>query len=81
LRKENSSSPGVILAGLNDGLAGHMGGGFVTCCCACFDPDGPVTIANAEHPSPYCDGREVAVEAGSPLGVVRGIEYAETVVA
>ena len=80
LRKENSSSPGVILAGLNDGLAGHMGGGFVTCCCACFDPDGTVTIANAGHPSPYCDGREVAVEAGLPLGVLRGIEYAESVV-
>ena len=80
LRKENSSSPGVILAGLNDGLAGPIGGGFVTCCCACFDPDGTVTIANAGHPSPYCDGREVAVEAGLPLGVLRGIEYAETVV-
>ena len=79
LRREQSSSPGAILAGLNDGLAGHVGGGFVTCCCARFAPDGAVTIANAGHPAPYCDGREVAMEAGLPLGVVRGTEYAESV--
>ncbi len=80
LRNEKSASPGAILTALNNGLSGQTGGGFVTCCCACFDPDGTVTIANAGHPSPYCDGREVEVEAGLPLGVVRGIEYAETVV-
>ena len=80
LRKENSSSPGVILAGLNDGLAGHVGGGFVTCCCARFDPKGTVTIANAGHPAPYCDGQEVAVEAGLPLGVVPSVVYEELAV-
>jgi hypothetical protein len=75
LRREKSSSPGAILAGLNDGLAEQVGGGFVTCCCARFGPEGTVTIANAGHPSPYCDGREVAVEAGLPLGVVAGVAY------
>jgi serine phosphatase RsbU (regulator of sigma subunit) len=80
LRRENSSSPAAILAGLNDGLAGHVGGGFVTCICARFGPDGSVTIANAGHPSPYCDGREVEVAAGLPLGVLAGVSYEESVV-
>ena len=75
LRRERSSSPAEILAGLNEGLAGRCGGGFVTCCYA----NGTVTIANAGHPSPYCDGREVEVEAGLPLGIAPGVEYAEFV--
>ncbi len=79
LRRELSSSPSEILAGLNEGLAGRCGGGFVTCCCARFDADGTVTIANAGHPSPYVDGREVEVEAGLPLGIAPGVEYAEFV--
>ena len=80
LRNEKSASPAVIVQALNDGLTGHTGGGFVTCCCARFDVDGRVTIANAGHPSPYCDGREVEVEAGLPLGVMAGVAYEETVV-
>ena len=80
LRTVKESSPAAILKALNDGLTGHTGGGFVTCCCARFDASGPVTIANAGHPSPYCDGREVEVEAGLPLGVVAGVAYEESVV-
>ena len=80
LRRESSSSPYAILAGLNEGLAGHMGGGFVTCCCARFDSDGSVTIASAGHPSPYADGQEIEVAAGLPLGISPGVMYGETVV-
>ena len=36
-----------------------------------------MTIAHAGHPSPYCDGHEVTVEAGLPLGIVSGVNYAE----
>ncbi len=79
LRTVKSSAPATILASMNQGLAGHMGGGFVTCCCARFDADGTVTIANAGHPSPYCDGREVAVEGGLPLGVLADVAYEESV--
>ena len=79
LRNEESSSPGKILAALNRGLVGRTGGGFVTCCCARFDADGTVTIANAGHPSPYVDGREVEVAGGLPLGIAPGVEYAELV--
>ena len=81
LRNVESSSPGQILAALNRGLVGHTGGGFVTCYCARFETDGTVTIANAGHPSPYCDDREVEVAAGLPLlGVVRDVAYEESVV-
>jgi serine phosphatase RsbU (regulator of sigma subunit) len=80
LRNEKSGSPAAILGALNDGLAGHTGGGFATCCCACFDTDGRVAIANAGHLSPYCDAREVAVEPGLPLGVMAGMEYGESIV-
>ena len=80
LRNEKSASPAAILAALNDGLTGHTGGGFVTCCCARFDATGSVTVANAGHPAPYGDGRELEVEAGLPLGVVAGVAYEESVV-
>ncbi len=80
LRTAKEPSPAAVLAALNDGLTGHTGGGFVTCCCARFDASGSVTIANAGHPSPYCDGREAPVEAGLPLGVVAGVAYEESVV-
>ncbi len=79
LRNEKSGSPAAILAALNNGLTGHTGGGFVTCCCARFGLDGQTTLANAGHPSPYCDGRELDVEAGLPLGIARAIDYPEFV--
>ncbi len=37
-----------------------------------------MTIANAGHLSPYCDGVELEVEAGLPLGVVENATYMET---
>ncbi len=79
LRLQRTSSPSAILATLNDGLAGHMGGGFVTCVCARFDPDGQATIASAGHPSPYADGQELPVAAGLPLGIAAGTGYDEFV--
>jgi serine phosphatase RsbU (regulator of sigma subunit) len=78
LRTAKSPSPAGLLTALNDGLAGRAGGGFITCCCARFDVDGAVTLANAGHPSPYADGRELEVDAGLPLGVLAGAEYGES---
>jgi phosphoserine phosphatase RsbU/P len=77
LRNEKSTSPASILSALNAGIVGRTGGGFITCCCARFDPDGSVTLANAGHLSPYCDGVELEVEAGLPLGVVEDATYVE----
>ncbi len=80
LRNESSRAPGEVLAHLNRSLAGRTGGGFVTCCCARFEHDGSVRLANAGHLAPYADGIEAAVEAGLPLGIAEDMEYAESVV-
>ena len=61
--------PGRLLAALNTVLTGQTGGGFVTCCCAYFNPHGEVALANAGHLAPYLDGAEAAVESGLPLAV------------
>ncbi len=78
LSNERSRQPAEVLANLNQSLVGRVSGGFVTCCCARFDADGAVTVANAGHLAPYAGGREVEVEAGLPLGVVSGVEYFES---
>ena len=79
LRNEKSTSPAAVLGALNEGLTGRTGGGFVTCCCARFATDGAVTLANAGHPAPYCDGHEVEMEAGLPLGIAPELMYQESV--
>ena len=76
LRREKSSSPSAILAGLNEALLGQ--GGFVTCCCIRYMPGGELTMASAGHPAPYCEGRELDVVAGLPLGVLAEAEWQET---
>ena len=81
LRNEFSRSPGEVLAHLNRSLVGRTGGGFVTCCCARFDADATVTVANAGHLAPYADGRELEVEAGLPLGIAPDAAYTESKVA
>lgn len=80
LRNEDSQSPAVILSRLNRSLRTQDTPGFVTCCCARFDPGGSITLANAGHLSPYCDGRELALEAALPLGVAEDAGYTEATV-
>lgn len=80
LRNEKSRSPAAILGAMNDCLTGHTDGGFVTCCCARFDVDGTVTLANAGNPRPYSAGREVDMDDFLPLGVVAEAVYADTVI-
>ncbi len=77
LRRERSSSPAEILTGLNGVLLGQ--GGFVTCCCTRYTPGGELTVASAGHPAPYCDGREIEVAAGLPLGMVADAEWRQTI--
>jgi phosphoserine phosphatase RsbU/P len=78
LRQSRESSPSQILTDLNRVLLGQTGGGFVTAICARFDADAKVTLANAGHPSPYCDGKETDIEAGLPLGILDGANYQES---
>ena len=70
-----AASPAAVLSTINQALLGRTGGGFVTACCARFDPDGRVTIANAGHLPPYCDGQELAVAGGLPLGLAADVAY------
>ncbi len=76
LRREKSSSPADILAGLNEVLLGQ--GGFVTCCCLRYAASGELMVASAGHPAPYGEGREVEVVAGLPLGVMADASWEET---
>jgi len=76
LRNRQSDAPSAVLAELNRVLAGSPG--FTTCCCALFPPQGPVRLANAGHPPPYADGRELEVATGLPLGLVTGVPYDES---
>ena len=69
LRARAGLMPAALLAELNQALAGGMGGGFVTCVAARFAADGSGWIANAGHLMPYCDGRELEVASGLPLGL------------
>lgn len=77
LRAMPALSPGTILAALNRGLSGSSSGGFVTCLAVQIASDGTATLANAGHPAPYRDGKEVAVESGLPLGIVAEAAYGE----
>jgi serine phosphatase RsbU (regulator of sigma subunit) len=57
LRDTAEREPASLLRALDRALAGQAKGGFVTCCCARFEPDGRVRIANAGHLAPYVDGQ------------------------
>ena len=78
---EQDASPAAVLAGLNRRLIGRIQGGFATCCAVRIDPTGHATMANAGHCQPYLEGREVALPAGLPLGLVEGMTYDEIALA
>jgi hypothetical protein len=71
-------SPGNLLARLNGQLHGRLDGGFATCLCALVTADGRVTLANAGHLSPYCNGRELVLANELPLGLVATSDYEES---
>ncbi|MBV9268614.1 MAG: SpoIIE family protein phosphatase [Acidobacteriaceae bacterium] len=75
---DGTREPARVLSDLNRHLIGHTAGGFATCCCALLSPDGAVRIANAGHLAPYCDGTELPVLGGLPLGVSADVAYEET---
>jgi sigma-B regulation protein RsbU (phosphoserine phosphatase) len=77
LRGCNSHQPVSILQYLNSILLGQTAG-FVTCSVAHISCDGVTTIANAGNPAPYCNGAEMTVDPGLPLGLLADSTYAET---
>ena len=71
----DSDSPADLLSHLNRVLRENHLSGFATCLCADVAPSGTVILANAGHLPPYCDGREIALDSGLPLGIASAIEY------
>lgn len=74
----DANGPAELLTRLNREVAQGQSSGFVTCACARIEAGGKVTLANAGHLAPYRNGREIAVEAGLPLGIVADTVYTET---
>jgi sigma-B regulation protein RsbU (phosphoserine phosphatase) len=68
-QNRKSSQPSALLRELNTVLLGRSEGGFTTCCCALFDGDGALTIANAGHLAPYRNGHEMETPPALPLGI------------
>ena len=69
--------PAELLAALNEEIVAAQQGGFITMLCARIEANGKVTLANAGHLHPYRSGEEIELEAGLPLGITRGVSYAE----
>jgi hypothetical protein len=74
----DADPPSELLAQLNRALRESRVGGFATCLCADIAVDGTVTIANAGHLPPYCEGEELKIESALPLGVAADATYTET---
>jgi len=75
---QEALSPAQMLHRLNQQLAASSNGGFVTCLILAITPAGAVTLANAGHIPPYCNGEELNTDSSLPLGVAAEAEYAET---
>jgi serine phosphatase RsbU (regulator of sigma subunit) len=70
--------PGEILAAMNQRMLARTNGGFTTCLVLRVDPEGDVIVANAGHLAPYCNGLELNIEGGLPLGLSAHSNYPET---
>lgn len=72
-----TASPGEILAAMNRRMLVRSKDGFTTCLVLRADPDGTLTMANAGHIPPYCNGEELTIESGFPLGLLAQSTYEE----
>jgi Stage II sporulation protein E (SpoIIE) len=72
-----TASPGEILEAINRSLLSRSKDGFTTCLVLRADPDGTLTMANAGHLPPYCNGEELPIESGLPLGLQAQSTYPE----
>jgi hypothetical protein len=77
---QEALSPAQILHRLNKQLVSSSDGGFVTCLCAHICSSGSLTLANAGHLAPYCNGEECELDSGLPLGMTAGAEYTQSTV-
>jgi len=75
----HEAEPARLLAILNERMTGRSQASFTTCLCARVSAQGRVEIANAGHPAPYCNGRELELPGALPLGVMGGATYETSV--
>jgi hypothetical protein len=75
---DHTQAPARILAGLNRCLVAGSNGGFTTCLVMLLDSTGGLRIATAGHLSPYCNGKELELDDGLPLGITLDATYTET---
>lgn len=76
IRSHRDLSAGRVLTALNESLDGGAKG-FITACAAVLNSNGAIEYANAGHLPPWLDGLEMQVPDALPLGLAKGIEYAE----
>jgi phosphoserine phosphatase RsbU/P len=69
--------PAEVLAYMNSVLHGQIAG-FVTCTAALIAANGKMMLSNAGNLPPYCNGQELDVESGLPLGITPDASYSET---
>jgi hypothetical protein len=77
---EISDDPAEILSGLNRRLYGRLQDGFVTCLVLRLDPEGGCVLANAGHPSPFLNQRELSLPGALPLGLLPAAGFEKTIV-
>ena len=70
--------PAALLARLNREMVKTQQEGFITCLCALVSASGQMVAANAGHLAPYCNGEELLLNSGLPLGVAADADYAES---
>jgi hypothetical protein len=73
-----TSSPGKLLAELNQRLCGRLDGGFATSLALWLDGDGRCAVSSAGHPSPFLNRNELEMEGSLPLGLTPDVTYPET---
>ncbi|MGA7522748.1 MAG: SpoIIE family protein phosphatase [Acidobacteriaceae bacterium] len=71
-------SPAALLGRLNRELCSARSDGFITCLCVRLDGEGKLLLANAGHLAPYCNGEELELPPGLPLGLTPDADYEET---
>ncbi|HEY6446420.1 MAG TPA: SpoIIE family protein phosphatase [Acidobacteriaceae bacterium] len=72
-------SPSQILSRLNAQLLTSSDGGFVTCFVARIAANATITVANAGHLAPYCNGEEQKCDSGLPLGLSADALYSQSI--
>jgi serine phosphatase RsbU (regulator of sigma subunit) len=72
-----TEEPAEILAELNRRLCGRAQDGFATCIVIRLETEGRLTLANAGHPPPYLNGKEVPFAGSMPLGLVETANFTQ----